>query len=131
MSETIRLEVAAALSAFTPVRLVLGGLGARLEFSVEQLDDLYLAAEHLFRAALRAEDLVRFGVEMHVEDGGLWFAAGPFTSPALREEVKPAAPGAACLDLCRLLHTTCDDVQVRENDGSYQVILIKSRRPPA
>lgn len=131
MSETIRLEVAAALSAFTPVRMVLGGLGARLEFSVEQLEDLYLATEHLFRAALDAEDLVRFGVEMRVADGALRFAAGPFTSPALREQVKPAAPDAACLDLCRLLHTTCDDVRVDERDGSYHVILIKSQRAPA
>jgi hypothetical protein len=131
MSETIRLEVAAALSAFTPVRLVLGGLGARLEFSVEQLDDLYLATENLFRAALGAEDLARFGVEMRLEDGALRLAAGPFTSPALREQVQPAAPGAKCLDLCRVLHATCDDVQVDENDGSYRVILIKCRRSPA
>jgi hypothetical protein len=131
MSETIRVEVAAAQSAFTPVRLVLGGLGARLEFSVEQLDDLYLAAEHLFRAAIAAERLVRFGVDMRLEDGALRFAAGPFTSPALREQVKPAAPDAACLDLCRLLRTTCDDVQVLDNDGSYHVVLIKSQRTPA
>jgi hypothetical protein len=131
MSETIRLEVAAALSAFTPVRMVLGGLGARLEFSVEQLEDLYLATEHLFRAALDAEDLARFEVEMRVADGDLRFAAGPFTSPALREQVKPAAPDAACLDLCRLLHTTCDDVQVHEREGAYHVILIKSQRASA
>ena len=64
MSETIRVEVAADESAFTPVRLVLGGLGTRLEFSVEQLEDLYLAVEHLFRAALKVEDAARFGVEM-------------------------------------------------------------------
>jgi hypothetical protein len=131
MSETIRLEVAAAPSAFTPVRLVLGGLGTRLEFSVEQLEDLYLATEHLFRAVLRAEKLARFGVEMRLEDGALWFAAGPFTSPALREEVEPAAPDGACLDLCRLLHTTCDEVRVTESDGAYRVVLVKSRRAPA
>ena len=127
MSETIRVEVAADESAFTPVRLVLGGLGTRLEFSFEQLEDLYLAAEHLFRAALKVEDAARFGAEMRLEDGSLWFAAGPFTSKALREAVQPAAPDAACLDLCRLLHTTCDEVSVTEQDGFYRVVLVKSR----
>ena len=131
MPETIRVEVAADESAFTPVRLVLGGLGTRLEFSVEQLDDLYLAAEQLFRAALRTEDVARFGVEMRLDGGSLWFAAGPFTSPALREEVAPAAPGAACLDLCRLLQTTCDEVRVAEQDGSYHIVLVKSRGTPS
>ena len=131
MSETIRVEVAAELSAFTPVRLVLGGLGTRLEFSVEQLEDLYLATEHLFRAVLRAEELARFGVEMRLDDGVLSFSAGPFTSRALREEIEPAAPDGACLDLCRLLRTTCDEVQVAESDGAYRVVLVKGRRSPA
>lgn len=131
MSEIIRVEVAAELSAFSPVRLVLGGLGTRLDFSVEQLEDMYLATEHLFRAVVRAEELPRFGVEMRLDGGALWFSAGPFTSRALRKEIEPATPDGACLDLCRLLRATCDDVQVRENDGSYQVILVKSRRSPA
>ena len=131
MTETIRVEVAADESAFTPVRLVLGGLGTRLEFSVEQIEDVYLAAEQLFRASLRAEDAARFGVELRLEDGALWFAAGPFTSTALREAVQPAAPDAACLDLCRLLHTTCDQVSVTEQDGFYHIVLVKSRGAPA
>ncbi len=131
MSETIRLDVAADLTAFAPVRMVLGGVGARLEFSVEQLDDLLLATEHLFRAALGAEDLTRFGVEMHVDDGVLHLSAGPFTSTTLREQVKPSAPGAACLDLCRLLHTTCDDVLIDEDDGSYRVVIVKGREAQA
>lgn len=131
MSETIRVEVAAAPSAFTPIRLVLGGLGTRLEFSVDQLDDLYLAAEHLFLAVLRFEDSTRFGVELRLDDGNLRVSSGPFTSSALREEVEPAAADGACLDLCRLLHTTCDEVHVTESDGGYQVILIKSRKGAA
>ena len=61
MSETIRARSRGGAVRLHPVRLVLGGLGARLEFSFEQLDDLYLAAEELFRAALEAEDATRFG----------------------------------------------------------------------
>jgi len=126
VSETIRLDVAAALSAFTPVRMVLGGLSARLEFSVEEIDDLYLAAEQLFRAVVTAEGGGRVAVEMVVDGGRLRIVAGPFTSPVLRERVMPATPGAACLDLCRLLRTTCDDVTVDDLDGSYRVVLVKT-----
>jgi hypothetical protein len=131
VSETIRLDVAAARSAFAPVRMVLGGLGARLGFDVDQLDDLFLATEELFRAALDAEELARFGAEMRVDDGSLRFAAGPFTSVALREQVAPSAPGAACLDLCRVLHMTCDEVVIDDADGSYRVVLVKVRKEHA
>ena len=68
---------------------------------------------------------------MRVDDGVLRLAAGPFTSTALREQVKPSAPDAACLDLCRLLHTTCDDVRVDEDDGSYRVVIVKGREAQA
>jgi len=131
MSETIRLEVAAARSAFPTVRMVLGGLGMRADLSVEQLDDLYLATEELFRAAIEMEAGTRFGVEMRVDGSALRVAAGPFTSPTLRQRVKPGAPGAACLDLCRLLHNTVDEVLVDERAGSYHVVLVKSQRATA
>jgi hypothetical protein len=127
MSETIRLEIRAAEAAFAPVRMVLGGLGARIGFNVDQLDDLYLATEELFLAVLESEDLPRFGAEMRVDHGTLRFAAGPFTSATLRERVKPSSQGAVCIDLCRVLHVTCDDVEVDDSDGTYRVILVKSR----
>lgn len=127
MPETIRVEVAAAESAFAPLRMVLGGVGARADLSVEELDDLYLAAEQLFRAAIALEGAERYGVEMWLEGGELRLAAGPFTSRALRQRAKPDAPDAACLDLCRVLHATCDDVQVDEAGGAYRIILVKAR----
>lgn len=131
MTATIRLEVAAARSAFTPIRMVLGGIGAHLDFSVEQLDDLYLAAEELFRAAIEAEAAARYGVEMQFADGVLRLSAGPFTSRDLRQLVQPTAPGAACLDLCRLLHATVDEVFVDEGDDVYRVVLVKCQGAPA
>lgn len=131
MSETIRLEVAAALSAFPTVRMVLGGIGARAGLSVEELDDLYLAAEELFRAAIEIEEDARFGVEMRIDGSALHVAAGPFTSSSLRQQVKPIVPGAACLDLCRLLRNTVDEVLVDDRGGSYHVVLVKSQKATA
>lgn len=56
MAETISLEVPPTLSALSTVRMVVGGLGARLDFSLEDLDDLYLALDRLLEAALDAEE---------------------------------------------------------------------------
>ncbi len=131
MSDTIRLEVAAARSAFAPIRMVLGGLGARLEFSLQELDDLFLATEQLFLAAVDADKAARFGAEMRVDTGTLRFAAGPFTSATLRERVLPSESGAACIDLCRVLRATCDEILIDEDDDSYHVVLVKSREERA
>jgi len=57
MAERISLEVPATLSALSTVRMVLGGLGARLDFSLDDLDDLFLATDGLLQAALEAEEL--------------------------------------------------------------------------
>lgn len=131
MADTIRLEVAAARSAFSPIRMVLGGLFARLEFSMDQLDDFLLATEQLFLAAVDADEATRFGVELRVDHGALRFVAGPFTSTALRERVLPSRSGAACVDLCRVLHMTCDDVLIDPDDGSYRIVLVKALGEPA
>ena len=40
MPERIDLEVPATLNALSTVRLVLGGLGARLDFSLDDLEDI-------------------------------------------------------------------------------------------
>jgi len=112
------------------VRMVLGGLCARLEFHMEQLDDLLLATEQLFLAAVESDDAPRFGAELRVDDGALRFTAGPFTSAALRERVMPSEVGAVCIDLCRVLHMTCDEVLIDDGDGSYRVVLVKVRREP-
>ncbi|HOT23449.1 MAG TPA: hypothetical protein PLB30_03225 [Thermoleophilia bacterium] len=127
MSRTIRLEVAAVPSAFAPIRLVLGGLGARLGLSVDELDDVFLATEALFRAAISEEkDMTRFRMELCADDGTLRSVAGPFVSATLRQRIAPAAPDVGCLDLCRVLHATCDDVRVEEAAGAYRVVLVKA-----
>lgn len=131
MSACIRLEVAAARTAFSPVRMVLGGLLARHECSMDQFDDFLLATEQLFLAAVQAADTPRFGAEIRVEGGALRFVAGPFTSATLRERVLPSEAGAACVDLCRVLHATCDEVLIDPAEGSYRVVLVKALGEPA
>ena len=126
MAERIDLEVPATLNALSTVRMVLGGLGARLDFSLDDLEDLYLATDELLRTALDADALDRWSVEMLVDAGVLRFAAGTFKSAKLRADVSIHAED--CLDLCMLLRRTVDDVVLEDEDGAYRIVLVKRRK---
>ena len=125
MTERISLEVPATLSALSTVRMVLGGLGARLDFSLEDLDDLFLATDRLLEAALDTEDLDSLRVLTVVDGATLRIAAGAFRSDELRDQVA-VTPGG-CIDLCTLLQRLVDDVVVQEEDGGFNVVIVKHR----
>jgi anti-sigma regulatory factor (Ser/Thr protein kinase) len=126
MAERIDLEVPATLTALSTVRLVLGGLGARLDFSLDDLEDLYLATDELLRTALDADALDRLSVEVLLDDGELRFTAGTFRSAKLRADVTTHAED--CLDLCMLLRSTVDDVVLEDEHDAYRVVLVKRRK---
>jgi hypothetical protein len=126
MPERIDLEVPATLNALSTVRMVLGGLGARLDFSLDDLEDIYLATDELLRTALAADAVDRLSVQVLLDEGVLRFTAGTFKSAKLRADVTMHAED--CLDLCMLLRSTVDDVLLEDEDGAYRVVLIKQRR---
>jgi anti-sigma regulatory factor (Ser/Thr protein kinase) len=125
VSETINLEVPATLAALSTVRMVLGGLGARLDFSLDELEDLYLATEELLRAAIVAENLDRVAIELSLDGDCLLISTDAFASVALRRDIE-RSPAGDCLDLCTLLSTTVDRVRVDVTvPGQYRVVLEK------
>ena len=128
MSERISLEVPATLSALSTVRMVLGGLGARLDFSLEDLDDLFLATDRLLEAALDAERLESLRVEMAVDGVTLTVVAGSFRTEALRDQVS-VTPGG-CIDLCTLLRRLMDDVVVQVEEDGFSVVMVKHGPDP-
>ena len=126
MAERIDLEVPATLNALSTVRSVLGGLGARLDFSLDDLEDIYLATDHLLRTALDADPLDRLSVEVLLDDDVLRLTAGTFKSAKLRADVTVHAED--CLDLCMLLRRTVDDVVLENEGGAYRIVLVKRRQ---
>ena len=126
MAERIDLEVPATLNALPTVRMVLGGLAARLDFSLDDLEDIYLATDEVLRTALDADALDRWSVEMLVDTGVLRFAAGTFKSAKLRADVSIHAED--CFDLCMLLRRTVDDVVIEGEGGAYRIVLVKRRK---
>jgi anti-sigma regulatory factor (Ser/Thr protein kinase) len=125
MAERISLQVPATLSALSTVRVVVGGLGARLDFSLDDLDDLFLATDHLLEAALGAEELEEFRVDVLVDGASLRVSAGAFTSQTLRDQIS-VTPGG-CIDLCIMLQRLVDDVTVQEDDACFCVVMTKHR----
>ena len=126
MAERIDLEVPATLNALSTVRSVLGGLGARLDFSLDDLEDIYLATDHLLRTALDADPLDRLSVEVLLDDDVLRLTAGTFKSAKLRADVTVHAED--CLDHGMLLRRTVDDVVLEDEGGAYRIVLVKRRQ---
>jgi hypothetical protein len=103
-------------------------LGARLDFSLDDLDDLYLAADRLLQAALDAEKLTSLRVECLLDGATLRVATGSYHTTALRDQVG-VTPGG-CIDLCTLLRRLVDEVTVEEDGDCYSVVIVKHRTEP-
>ena len=129
MRESIRLELPAAVTALPTLRMLLGGLAVRLDFSLEELEDLSLAATELLRATLDSEGPESWAVEMAIVAEALHVSAGPYRSPDLRRRLQGAPGGPACLDLCRLLTSTVDSFELVDDGEGFRVTMVKGRRP--
>jgi hypothetical protein len=102
--------------------LVVAGLGARLDLTVEHLDDLQLALESLLWHDGGGEVTVAF----RVLDNSVEARMGPFDG-ALRDALE-REPGAG-VGLRRVLDTVVDDIEIEEGDGGDWVTLSKSISP--
>jgi hypothetical protein len=90
--------------------LVLGGVAARLDLSFEGLDDLEIALDAVLeRAATDGEVTVR----LHIEDGSIRAAVGPFANESLRRELERESADAVTLR--RILDTVVDRYELRQD----------------
>jgi hypothetical protein len=106
-------------------QLVLAGLAARLDLTLEHLEDLQIAFGALLDPGARAaKDDEIVNVQLVVHDHALVAVVGPLSSRVLDALERDAG---AELGVKRVLESTVDDVQV---DGD-SVRLIKQRRPNA
>jgi hypothetical protein len=120
LSDEIKL-VLPAQEDFHPVaHLVVGGLGARLELTYEQLEDLQVAVEALLGCR---DDDGDVSVVVTVEPDLLRATVGPFQPQALAGLEGDSGE----FGLRRVLDTVTDSVQVEERDGSAWVALTKAR----
>jgi hypothetical protein len=118
--DEIRITIPAERSFGAVAGLVLGGLAARHEITLDVLDDLQLALDGLIA---REEDDAEVTIALRVSPDAVEASVGPFGAETVAELEHEAGVG---LGLRRLLDTLVDAVSVEERDGESWIELRKS-----
>lgn len=131
MSDEIRLALPAEEDFREIAHLVVGGLGARLDLTLEQLEDVQVGLEALLQ---QRDDDEEISIVLAVDDARVHATVGPFAAGALAELAAFDGHGLADepqLGLQRVLETVCDSVEVEERGGAWWVELTKRTTAPA
>ena len=124
MTDQIMLTMPRERPFFGVARLVLAGLAARLDATVEHLEDLELALDGLLERRDGAEQIT---LSLSVDGDDLQARVGPFRGGAVRAELE-GEPGEN-LTLRRLLDAVVDTYEVEDRaDGSW-VEICKRLKP--
>ncbi len=102
------------------VDLVLGGFAARLDLTLEDLEDLRLALEELLVRAQEGGDVT---VIVRIEGRSVHTSIGPVAPARVRAELERGRGDQ--LTLARLLETVVDRFDVAERDGEAWIELRK------
>lgn len=124
MSEDITLVVPAQEDFRHIAHLVVGGLGARLDLTYEDLDDLQTALDALLS---RRDDDGELRISIDVGSPSLRATVGPFDDA----QIATLADDGSSLGLRRVLDTVTDGFEVERGDGGSWVVLTKTIAAPA
>lgn len=119
MTEIVTLQLPRQRELFGVAHLVLGGLAARLDVTVDAFDDVSTALDELLNRREASGDVT---VSLRFEQGELVTLVGPFGG-RVADELRSEGPE---LGLRRVLAAVVDGVEVRERDGEHWVELRKA-----
>lgn len=100
--------------------LVLGGIAARLNLTIENLEDLQLALDSLLEQEDSSSEVT---LRLRVGKQSIEADVGPFP-PSLRAQLEPDVAGE--IGLRRILDTVVDRVDLGEEQGRAWVTLTKN-----
>ena len=120
MTDEITLTIPRDRALYSVAHLVLGGLGIRLNLTIEHLEDLQLAVDAVLER-VRAVEYVTIMVS--VGDGALEAAIGPMRD-GVRAELE--ATEGDDVGLRRILDALVDEVELTKTEGEDWVKLIKA-----
>jgi hypothetical protein len=124
MSDRVTL-VLPAEEEFRPIaHLVVGGLAARFDLTLDVLDDIQVGLDALLA---RRDDRGEVVLTVQVDDRVVRATVGPFPPTGL-DDLERDGPE---LGLRRVLETVCDTFEVDERDGGAWVELTKRTAEPA
>jgi hypothetical protein len=117
--DEITLVIPRERALFGVAHLVLGGLGIRLNLTIENLEDLQLALETVLERAQEGGDIT---IALRIEDDELEARVGPMHD-GVREELRAELGDA--VGLRRILDAVVDRVELEPAAGGDWVKLTK------
>ena len=120
MTERVSLEIPADTTMLPVLRMVVGGMAARVDLTLSELDELHMAVEELFRAARDPETTPRYRFEIEALTDTVRIVAGPFFSQRLLARLEEPC--------CRLVQRVVNFDVHDDQPGAYSVTLTKARR---
>ncbi len=122
MNDEIRLTIPHDRALYSVAHLVVGGLGIRLELTIEDLEDLQLALDAVLERTRAGEDVT---IAVRLKDGAIQTAIGPMRE-GVREELELAASEDEDVGLRRILDTVVDRVELEPGEGGDWVTMTKA-----
>jgi hypothetical protein len=121
---TVELETPVGRDWEAVVRMVLGGIGDRLDLGFDAIDDLQLAVERLL-----AEAAVTPSVRLSFEflDSHLRTSIGPLAEDAVAHSLQGPEPPPGTLTLRRILSTVVDAYGVERADEKGLYVRLEKR----
>jgi hypothetical protein len=120
LGDTITLRLPHEQELVGVALLVVGGIGVRLDLTIETLEDLELAVESLLGCVPRGQDTT---LEVKIANGSLTAAVSPVDGARVRAELDEVSDAVG---LRRVLQTVADRVEVVERDGASWVQIEKN-----
>jgi antitoxin (DNA-binding transcriptional repressor) of toxin-antitoxin stability system len=120
MTDEITLTIPRERALYGVAHLVLGGLGSRLNLTIEHLEDLQIALEAVLDRARDGEDVT---IALRLEEGAMQTRIGPMND-GIRAEFEQES--GEDVGLRRILDAVVDDVEVESDDRGDWVRLTKA-----
>jgi hypothetical protein len=123
VTDEITLTMPRDREFFSVAHLVLGGVGIRLNLTIETLEDLQLALDAILERDHEPGDVT---ISLRLNDQTIETEVGPF-GDGVRKELERS--GEEEVGLRRILDTLVDDVELTQGEGGDWVKLHKSIGP--
>jgi hypothetical protein len=120
VTDEITLTIPRDRALYSVAYLVLGGLGIRLNLTIEHLEDLQLALEAVLERSHDSRDVT---IAMRVDEGEMQTRIGPMTD-GVRAEL--AAEEGDDVGLRRILRALVDRVEVESDEQGDWVKMTKA-----
>ncbi|HET7855255.1 MAG TPA: hypothetical protein VFL41_02250 [Gaiellaceae bacterium] len=123
VTDEITLTMPRDRDYFSVAHLVIGGVGIRLNLTIETLEDLQLALDAILERDHEGGEVT---IALKLDDEAIETEVGPFGDGVRRELERR---GEDEVGLSRILDTLVDDVQLEAGEGGHWVKLRKTIGP--